>query len=263
MWSFPRAVWDAVLMGKAVSGGCCHQKQNASVCHPTISTQPRVLRLYLHIYPLKGVSGILHCWFLKGRKRNQKTLLGADPLRDSKFPGGMWSWTEGIRCSWSQESSGLTRGWVGHGGGKEGFLAGTQGQAAGDLQHCSICPDFLDVEQSLRCAEGGQGLGWWNTNHTCEMGIAARNHCFSAAGYTGTYILLGWGMQEPPAFYMISVCSTQGNWCYFSQRQALESVAGWCGCQSSATWALFVRSEKHGWCLGHFQSKHQQQSLQF
>lgn len=70
-------------------------------------------------------------------------------------------------------------------------------------------------------------------------------------------------MQEPPAFYMISVCSTQGYWCYFFQRQALESVAGWCGCQSSATWALLVRSEKQGWCWRHFQGKHQQQSLQF
>lgn len=28
-----------------------------------ISTQPTVLRLYLHVYPLKGVSGVLHCWF--------------------------------------------------------------------------------------------------------------------------------------------------------------------------------------------------------
>lgn len=70
VWSFPRAVWVAVLMGNAVSKGCCHQKQNGSICHPTTSTQPTVLRLYLHVYPLKGVSGILHCWFPKGRKKN-------------------------------------------------------------------------------------------------------------------------------------------------------------------------------------------------
>lgn len=120
VWSFPRAVWVAVLMGKAVSGGCCHQKQNASLCHPTISTQPAVLRLYLHVYPLKGVSGILHCWFPKGRKKN---LLGAAPLRDSKFPGGMWPWTEGDRCSWSWESSGL-KGveWAMEGGRKDLWL---------------------------------------------------------------------------------------------------------------------------------------------
>lgn len=127
----------------------------------------------------------------------------------------MRPWTEGVRCSWSWESSGLTRGWVGHGGGKEGFLAGTQRQAAGDLQCCSICPDFLDVEQSLRCVEGGQGLGRLNTNHTYKIWIAARNHCFSVAGYTGTCILLGLDVQEPSTFYMISVCSTQGYWCYF------------------------------------------------
>lgn len=175
----------------------------------------------------------------------------------------MWPWTKGVRCSWSQESSGLMRGWVGHRGWKEGFLAGTQGQAAGDLQHCSICPDFLDVEQSLRCAEGGRGLGWLSTNRRFKIGIGARNRGFSAAGYTGTYILLGWDIQEPPTLYMISVCSAQGYWCCFFQRQALERVAGWCGCQSSATRALPVRSEKHGWCLRHFQSKHQQHSLQF
>lgn len=71
---------------------------------------------------------------------------------------------------------------MGHGGGKEGFVAGTQGQAAGDLQHCSICPKFLDVEQSLRCVEGSEGFGWVNTNHTYKIRIAARNRCFSAAG---------------------------------------------------------------------------------
>lgn len=202
-------------MGKAVSGGCCHQKQNAFVCHPTVSTQPTVLRLYPHVYPLKGVSGILHCWLPK--RKQKKYLLGADPLRDSKFSGGMWPWTKGVRCSWSQESSGLMRGWVGHRGWKEGFLAGTQGQAAGDLQHCSICPDFLDVEQSLRCAEGGRGLGWLSTNRRFKIGIGARNRGFSAAGYTGTYILLGWDIQEPPTLYMISVCSAQGYWCCFSK----------------------------------------------
>lgn len=51
-------------------GGCCHQKQNASVCHPTVSTQATILRLYRRVYPLKGVSCILHCWFPKRKKKS-------------------------------------------------------------------------------------------------------------------------------------------------------------------------------------------------
>lgn len=158
VWSFPRALWLLCWWGRtcgcvdAVSGGCCHQQQNASVLHNFHTTNS--FEALSARYPLKGVSGVLHCWFPKGRNNR---VLGADPWGDSEFPAGMWLWTEGGRCSWSQESSGLTGGSVSHGGGKEGFLATTQGQAAGDLQHCSICPDLLDVEQSQRCAEGLAG----------------------------------------------------------------------------------------------------------
>lgn len=249
VWSFPRAVWVAVLIGKAVSGGCCHQKQNLSVCHATISTQPTVLRLYLHVYPLKGVSGILHCWFPKGRRKN--------PAWSRLFEGFKAPWRNVAlnRRRQVQLIPGKLRayrGWVGHGGGKEGFLARTQGQAAGDLQSCSICPDFLDVEQPLWCAEGGGRRGRLNTNPLRNENCSKESLLFSC-----------WicrNLQHCPWFLCVPHRDTDA---FFFQKQALESVAGWCGCQSSATWALLVRSEKHGWCFRHFQSKQQQQSLQF
>lgn len=122
VWSFPRAVWVAVLMGKAVSGGCCHQKQNASVCHPTVSTQPTVLRLYLHVYPLKGVSGILHCWLPK--RKQKKIPAWSRPFEGFKvlwrnvalnqrhqvqlIPGKLRAY-EGL--SWPQRVEGRISGW--------------------------------------------------------------------------------------------------------------------------------------------------------
>lgn len=97
---------------------------------------------------------------------------------------------------------------------------------------------------------GGQ-WGTWLAKHKphIQNGNSSKESLlFSCWIYRNLYILLGWGMQEPPTFYMISVCSTQGYWCYFFS-EASPRKRGWLmwlpklchmgfACQKWKTWLV-------------------------
>lgn len=50
--------------------GCCHQKQNASVCHPTVSTQATILRLYGMSILWRESPVSCTVGFLRGKKKS-------------------------------------------------------------------------------------------------------------------------------------------------------------------------------------------------